>query len=75
MYIKKEIKVEGMTCEHCKANVMSALMSIDEVESVDIILEKGIVTVVLNDELSDDVLVEKIQEMDYTVVAIKEEEE
>lgn len=72
--IKREIKVEGMTCENCKAKVISTLLSVDEVESVDVILEKGIIIVTLSIDTPDEVITDKLAEDGYTVVAIKEEE-
>lgn len=72
--IKREIKVEGMTCENCKAKVISTLLSVDEVESVDVILEKGIIIVTLSIDTPDEVITDKLTEDGYTVVAIKEEE-
>lgn len=72
--IKREIKVEGMTCENCKARVISTLLSVDEVESVDVILEKGIIIVTLSIDTPDEVITDKLVEDGYTVVAIKEEE-
>ena len=34
-----------MTCENCKARVISTLLSVDEVESVDVIKQKYTVNV------------------------------
>lgn len=72
--IRREIKVEGMKCEHCKANVISSLLSLREVESVDVILDKGIVVVMLVDDTPDELVTDKINELGYRVVGIKEEE-
>ncbi len=37
--------VTGMTCGHCVASVTEELEEIDGVESVDVVLESGVVTV------------------------------
>jgi copper chaperone CopZ len=37
--------VTGMTCGHCVASVTEELQEIDTVESVDVVLESGAVTV------------------------------
>ena len=42
---KQEFKVEGMRCNHCKANVEKAVSSIQGVESVEVSLEDKIVLV------------------------------
>ncbi|NJN28345.1 MAG: heavy metal-associated domain-containing protein [Cyclobacteriaceae bacterium] len=38
---EKTIKVNGMTCNHCKANVQSNLAQIQGIENIDIDLESG----------------------------------
>ncbi|MBI1821167.1 MAG: heavy-metal-associated domain-containing protein [Nitrospirae bacterium] len=42
----KILDVKGMTCQHCVKTVTGALGQIKGVKSVDIVLEKGTVTVV-----------------------------
>lgn len=39
----KTIKVNGMTCNHCKANVENNLGSITGIEHIDIDLDSGMV--------------------------------
>ena len=41
----QEFKVEGMRCNHCKANVEKAVSSIQGVESVEVSLEDKTVLV------------------------------
>lgn len=41
----EEIKVEGMTCNHCTGSVQSVLSALNGVSSVDVSLEKGTATV------------------------------
>ena len=38
---EKTVKVSGMTCNHCKANVQNNLASIDGIENIEIDLESG----------------------------------
>ena len=38
---EKTVKVSGMTCNHCKANVENNLSSIDGIENIEIDLESG----------------------------------
>ncbi|GEP85507.1 putative copper-ion-binding protein [Staphylococcus piscifermentans] len=66
---EKQLKVEGMSCEHCKAAVESAVGKIDGVESVNATPDNDTVDVKFNDE--DQVLseVEKaIYDAGYDVV-------
>ncbi len=74
MQVRKELKIEGLKSETDKANLMSALLSISEVESVDVILEKGIVVLLLERDISDDEIENKIEKLGYTLVSIFEVE-
>ena len=74
MQVRKELKIEGLKSETDKANLMSALLSISEVESVDVILEKGIVVLLLERDISDDEIEDKIAKLGYTLVSIFEVE-
>ncbi|MDE5912492.1 MAG: heavy-metal-associated domain-containing protein [Muribaculaceae bacterium] len=40
-----KIKVSGMMCNHCRANVEKAVAALSGVESVNVDLQSGIVTV------------------------------
>jgi len=72
--MEKRIVIEGMSCEHCKANVTRVLLSIDNVKGVDVILEKGIAIVQMDEEVADEILKEKIDEIGFTVVSIEKGE-
>ena len=39
----KTVKVSGMTCNHCKANVQNNLSTIQGIENIEIDLESGMV--------------------------------
>ena len=43
-----KIKVKGMTCQHCVMRVEKALLNVEEVESVNIDLNSGDVSVQYN---------------------------
>lgn len=72
--MEKRIIIEGMSCEHCKANVTRVLLSIENVKSVDVILEKGIAIVQMDEEVADEILKEKIEEIGFTVVSVEKGE-
>jgi copper chaperone CopZ len=42
---EKTVKVNGMTCNHCKANVENNLSSIEGITDIEIDLESGVVKV------------------------------
>lgn len=58
-----DLRIEGMTCGHCKAAVESALASVDGVERVDVDLDAGRARVEGGDV---DRLVAAVKEEGYT---------
>lgn len=68
--MKKEIKIDGMHCEHCAAAVEKALSSLDGVKKVKVKLEKGIAK--LDGEgVSDEAVRAAVAEAGFTVTGIK----
>ncbi|MHB1153472.1 MAG: heavy-metal-associated domain-containing protein [Eubacteriales bacterium] len=69
--MKKEIKINGMDCQHCVMAIESALNAIDGVKAkVD--LKKGTATVTVSAGVSDQLLMFKINELGYEAVSIAE---
>jgi periplasmic mercuric ion binding protein len=52
--VKAEIKVSGMTCGACAVSVKSALTKIKGVKSADVSYEKGLATVVYDDQRTNE---------------------
>ena len=69
---KIDIKVLGMVCDFCAQAVWKVFEDYDAVESVDINLDDGLVTVFLKDgqSLSDDELSKAIEYAGYDLVSI-----
>lgn len=69
--MKKALKVEGMTCQHCVMHVTKALESVPGVSEVSVDLDSGSATLEATDAVSDDALVKAVKDADYeaTVVA------
>ena len=69
--MKKEIIIEGMTCNHCKMRVEKALSEVEGVTSAEVVLadKKAIVEVL--DTVENSVLTEAVDEAGYDVVEIK----
>ena len=63
------LKVEGMTCNHCKASVEGALNELKGVESATVSLQNGSVDVVHNDTVSLQEMVDAVEEQGYDVNA------
>ena len=60
------LNVIGMTCNHCKASVESALNELDGVTTATVSLPDNSVTVV-HEDVAQDRLVEAIEEIGYDV--------
>lgn len=66
--MEKTLKVEGMMCPHCEANVKKALEALEGVTEAVASHEAGTVVVTLSSEVADDILKATIEEKGYTVV-------
>lgn len=69
--MNKTIYIEGMMCGHCEAHVKKALESVDGVASVTADHLKGVATVNLSKEVSDDDLTKAVTAEGYKVIAVK----
>ena len=67
--MKKEILIEGMSCGHCSARVEKALNSIDGV-SAEVNLDAKTAYIKLNNNISNDILKNAIEDAGYTVISI-----
>lgn len=66
--------IDGMTCGNCAKHVESELQKIDEIHEIMITLKpEGTtnVTITLNNDVSDDVLREAVEEAGYTLVEVR----
>lgn len=61
------IKVEGMVCSGCENRVQNALKTIKGVEKIIANHTNGTVTVTSNDEVAEDALKEKIEDIGFEV--------
>lgn len=60
--------VEGMTCEHCVRAVTTELVILPGVQSVDVDLESGAVTVTSDGPLDESAVREAVDEAGYELV-------
>jgi len=67
--MKKRIYIEGMTCQHCVMRVKKALED-NGCNEVNIDLEKGYAEVVDENNLSDDMIRNIIDEAGYDLIKI-----
>ena len=63
-----EFKVEGMLCNGCENRVKNALKNINGVKDVEANYTTGIVKVTSTDEVSENTLKEKVEDIGFEVV-------
>ncbi|NSL51008.1 cation transporter [Calidifontibacillus erzurumensis] len=61
------LQVSGMTCGHCEKAVTNALMAIEGVENVEVDLKTGNVKINAQENVSEQVLKEAVEEQGYDV--------
>lgn len=66
--MKREIFIDGMTCNHCKMRVEKTLNGIDGVTSAQVILADQKAVVESERELDEALITELIDDAGYTVV-------
>ena len=69
--MKKEMIIEGMSCNHCKMRVEKALSELSGVDSVVVDLASKTASLELSTELDDAKLTEVVEDAGYDVVEIK----
>ncbi|MDO5439138.1 MAG: heavy metal translocating P-type ATPase [Erysipelotrichaceae bacterium] len=67
----KELKIEGMMCEHCEATVKKALEAVDGVASAAVSHKEGNAVVELTKDVDNAVLKKAVEDKDYNVTAIQ----
>lgn len=68
--MKKTLKIEGMSCQHCVMAVKRGLTDAEGVNTVEVDLEKKTATLEV-DGVSDDKLKELVEEAGYKVVEVR----
>ncbi|RLJ69833.1 molybdopterin-guanine dinucleotide biosynthesis protein A/copper chaperone [Hydrogenivirga caldilitoris] len=63
-----ELKVQGMTCEHCVRTVQRAISSLEGVSKVEVFLDSGRVNVYMEKEVPLEDIKKSIEEWGYRVV-------
>ena len=68
--MKKQMKIEGMMCEHCKAHVTRALLGVEGVLSVEVDLAEKTATLTLAAPVADDILTAAVTDAGYTPLSV-----
>ena len=69
-FMKKEVYIEGMMCEHCKKRVEEALKKIDGVIDAEVILKDGKAIISLSKAVSEEEISKAISDAGYDVKEI-----
>ena len=69
--MKRELKVEGMMCQHCVKHVTDALQAVEGVEKAEVDLKKKRAVVTLEGPVADEVLTSAVKEAGYEVTDIR----
>lgn len=69
--MKKRIRIEGMSCEHCLKRVQNALSGQEGVSEVQVNLKEGTATFRVKETVTDTTLKELIEDSGYDVVSIE----
>jgi copper ion binding protein len=67
MSVQATFTVTGMTCGHCVQAVTDEISAIDGVESVDVELSSGAVTVVSDEPLTEQAVAAAVDEAGYAL--------
>ena len=68
--MKKELKIKGMSCQHCVKHVTNALQEVAGVTAVKVDLNQANATVETDGSVGEQVLKDAIAEAGYEVTAI-----
>lgn len=69
--MKKTMKIEGMMCPHCEANVKNTLETIDGVVAAEVSHSSGIAVLELSEDVKSDVLKQAVEEKGYKVLSVE----
>lgn len=68
--MKKTMEIEGMMCMYCEARVKKCLEELTEVDVAIVSHEQGSAEVILNKDISDEILKKTVEDQGYTVKRI-----
>lgn len=73
--IKTVLSIEGMSCEHCANKIKLVLGKISDIKKVKINLEQKQAIIISSEKIDINKVKEQIENLDYKVVNIVEENE
>ncbi len=67
----RTMKIEGMMCPHCEANVKTTLEGLDGVTSAEVSHKTGTAKLTLNEDVANDTLKNAVEEKGYKVISVE----
>ena len=67
----KTVKIEGMMCAHCEANVKAALEAIAGITGADVSHETGSAVIEMSEEVGEDVIRKTVEDKGYVFVSME----
>ena len=67
----KTLKIEGMMCPHCEANVKNTLESMAGVSQAEVSHKEGTAVVTLTEDVSEDSLKGAVEDKGYKVISVE----
>ncbi len=68
--MKRIVKIEGMGCQHCINRITEALSALDDVEVLEVSLENKSATVNANDSVTDEALMNAVNEEGFEAIEV-----
>lgn len=68
---KKIVYISGMSCENCTKKVKKTLENLTDVNRVKVDLDKKCAVITFLNEIDDEIIQNKIEQLGYTVTGIK----
>lgn len=69
--MKKLVRIEGMSCDHCLRRVQNALGGLAGVSEVSVNLKEGTATFMTKDSVQDTNIRETIEDSGYDIISIE----
>ena len=67
----KVIKIEGMMCPHCEANVKTTLEGLQGVASAEVSHKTGMAKLILSEDIENSILKNAVEEKGYKVISVE----
>lgn len=70
--LKRVVKIDGMSCNHCAKTVENTLLSIDGITKAKVNLKEKTAIIILDSNIDNNIIKDKINELEYKVLDIND---